>query len=62
MISHSACTKDKSKYKLFFDDDPDMSKKDVANWDLRKLFKNDEIVRLMANRVFWLKFCVISRL
>jgi len=62
MIFHCACTKDKSKCKLFLDDDHDMSKEDAANWDLRELLKNDEIARLMANHVFWLKFCVISRL
>jgi hypothetical protein len=58
----TTCAKDSSKCKLFFGDDYDMSKKDVEDYNSKKLFKDDEITRLMANCVIWLKFCVTSRL
>jgi len=53
--------KDNSKCKLFFGDDRDMSKEDVEDYNLNELFEDDEIKRLMANYVIWLKFCVASR-
>jgi hypothetical protein len=39
-----------------------MSKEDVEDYNLKELFKDDEITRGMANCVIWLKFCVTSRL
>jgi hypothetical protein len=58
----TTCAKDSSKCKLFFSDDCDMSKEDVEDYNFKELFEDDEITRLMANCVIWLKFCVISRL
>jgi hypothetical protein len=58
----TTCAKDNSKCKLFFGDDCDMSKEDVEDYNLKELFEDDEITRLMANCAIWLKFCVTSRL
>jgi len=58
----TTCTKGSSKCKLFFGDDCDMSKEVVEDYNLKELFEDDEITRLMANCVIWLKFCVTSRL
>jgi hypothetical protein len=58
----TTCARDNSKCKLFFGDDCHMSKEDVEHYNLKENFEDDEITRLMANCVIWLKFHVISRL
>jgi hypothetical protein len=56
----TTCAKDSSKCKLFFSDDHDMLKEDVEDYNLKELFEDDEITRLMANCVICLSFVLLQ--